>query len=613
MWISPFFLFLKGLSPVHFQEQSRRGSLPRGPRGIGQVWWKGNVAVLEVRHFMVQHVKNLLYHIRGRRDRSKDPVFWLLPLKYWSDPEIAAKCIDWLIDSSYIIHHSVDWLIDRMIDTKCTDRLFYWLIDWLIDWYMMHRSVDWLIDCLVPKKFLFAERIISWRRSNISCLKRRKCEFFPPPLGNLVDESVGFFLRYSEDSKIPGSVLHLSCQRQINYLPIREYFEKLSPVAYLDCQTGQREVHFVLSELFSFEFGNFSTFFLFIPTDSHEFPPPLRLESVSAAEWRKKFWTAFWRRITTKSWWKGSCTREECSRGRRRRPTSTPTGTPTCRPRITEVTFYASKPIHFFPTYRFLAFGIFFQEKKPEGKVFWKMKEKWRFFLPLCGFYHRWCWRLLFFLPVLRTMRPFDPKSQFKFNSAKPTGKGSGKEETKPANGDSKKPAKPGRFPTDAGYFEHFSPQIRCKLLLRNPNDISFGIDDANAEKREAAESKDAVTQEGQVEGTEAAKLKSESPAKKRTVEEPGEFFSTAVNDPWYESVDLHGEKIVWTSMHRLIDWLIGRLIDWLVFYPFILFTYLIFVQFCNRIWDGLEESQGRRRVRRYDCLGGREKITFFC
>ncbi|OQV12827.1 putative Lupus La protein-like protein A [Hypsibius exemplaris] len=44
-----------------------------------------------------------------------------------------------------------------------------------------------------------------------------------------------------EESKIPGSVLHLSCQRQINYVPLREYFEKLSPVRFLDHQRGQRE------------------------------------------------------------------------------------------------------------------------------------------------------------------------------------------------------------------------------------------------------------------------------------------------------------------------------------------------------------------------------------
>ncbi|GAV02621.1 hypothetical protein RvY_13162 [Ramazzottius varieornatus] len=45
-----------------------------------------------------------------------------------------------------------------------------------------------------------------------------------------------------EESKIPGSVLHLSTQRNIQYLPIKEYFEKLSPVRYIDHQKGQREV-----------------------------------------------------------------------------------------------------------------------------------------------------------------------------------------------------------------------------------------------------------------------------------------------------------------------------------------------------------------------------------
>lgn len=45
-----------------------------------------------------------------------------------------------------------------------------------------------------------------------------------------------------EESKISGSVLHLSTQRNIQYLAIKEYFEKLSPVRYIDHQKGQREV-----------------------------------------------------------------------------------------------------------------------------------------------------------------------------------------------------------------------------------------------------------------------------------------------------------------------------------------------------------------------------------
>ncbi|XP_055347197.1 lupus La protein homolog A-like [Paramacrobiotus metropolitanus] len=44
-----------------------------------------------------------------------------------------------------------------------------------------------------------------------------------------------------EKSKIPGSVLHVSTQKAIDYMKIKEFFEARHPVEYVDHQRGQRE------------------------------------------------------------------------------------------------------------------------------------------------------------------------------------------------------------------------------------------------------------------------------------------------------------------------------------------------------------------------------------
>lgn len=51
----------------------------------------------------------------------------------------------------------------------------------------------------------------------------------------------------SEKSKIPGSVLHISTQRTIDYMKIKDFFSQRQPVEYVDHQRGQREVGLVKS------------------------------------------------------------------------------------------------------------------------------------------------------------------------------------------------------------------------------------------------------------------------------------------------------------------------------------------------------------------------------
>lgn len=44
-----------------------------------------------------------------------------------------------------------------------------------------------------------------------------------------------------EKSKIPGSVLHISTQRAIDYIKVKDFFSQRQPVEYVDSQRGQRE------------------------------------------------------------------------------------------------------------------------------------------------------------------------------------------------------------------------------------------------------------------------------------------------------------------------------------------------------------------------------------